>query len=61
MTDNKEEWKPRFFRETEHPYVEDVRDIRGNYEDNPIIYRLIENEGDHKGYWERRERNDWDD
>jgi len=29
--------------------------------DKAIYWKLIENEGDNKGYWERRENGDWDD
>ena len=30
-------------------------------EETPVLYELIEGQGDNKGYWERRENKDWDD
>ena len=54
------QWKPNFFRPVPHPYLK--TDVYNTGEkDPPIYYQLIENEGDNKGYWERRKNKDWDD
>ena len=49
----------RFFRPVPHPYV--TTDMIDTGDTVPLLYELIENEGDNKGYWERRERQDWSD
>ena len=60
LKDNHREQKPYFFREVDHPYKAQLKGIFGpNVRDT--IYTLIENEGDNKGYWERRARGDWSD
>lgn len=50
---------PKFFRSMEHPFI--TADFIGDGHKNPMYYPLIENEGDNKGYWERRLNKDWDD
>ena len=57
------QWKPMFFKSEKHPYVTtEMLDGRlGPGEEHPIQWKLIENEGDNKGYWERRKNKDWDD
>ena len=30
-------------------------------EEEPVWWEVIENEGDNKGYWERRKNRDWAD
>lgn len=52
-----EPWKPRFFKEIPHPYVQS-NDVVDSKEEKPIMYELIEGE---KGYWERRANKDWAD
>lgn len=50
--------KPFFFKEIPHPWLEnnDRLDTKENY---PLFYEFIE--GTNKGYWERREKQDWED
>lgn len=48
--------RPRFFRKVEHPYVRN--EVMQTFEDPPIYYELID---DDSGYWQRRNRQDWDD
>ena len=52
-------WKPKFFRKLDHPHI--TNEMLTTREEKPVYYQLIENEGDDKGYWERRETGDWDD
>ena len=51
--------EPNFFKKVPHPYFKpkpkDTEDLK------PKMYKLIENEGNLKGYWERREKQDWAD
>jgi len=50
------QWKPRFFREARHPFLNEREEFeRFNNEDH-VIYELIQGE---EGYWERRARGDW--
>lgn len=51
-----EKRKPLFFREVHHPYLKagDLMDA----EVQPVFYDLVEGR---EGYWQRRERKDWDD
>lgn len=49
-------FKPNFFRQITHPFVRNDELPTG--EEQPLIFELVE--GD-KGYWERRERQDWSD
>ena len=53
-------WKPRFFRRVPHPIIKSNETLDSK-EPEPVVWELIENEGDNKGYWERRENQDWDD
>ena len=55
---NKKEWKPYFFEEVPHPFLRKQNELNIL---NPIQYKLIENKGDQKGYWERRQKGDWKD
>ena len=48
------QWGARFFEEIDHPYLKEP--YAG--EERPKMYRLIQ--GD-RGYWARRERQDWAD
>ena len=50
-------WKPQFFREIDHPYAK-ADGIFKAPETSPKFYELVEGE---KGYWERRENQDWSD
>lgn len=50
---------PRFFRERNHPFITEGQLDVGTEE--CLQYELIENEGDGRGYWERRQRGDWED
>ena len=52
-----EAWQPRFFKKVAHPCIKESDQAQIE----PIMYALIENEGDGKGYWERRENKDWSD
>ena len=56
---NQPPWECKFFRRIKHPYI--TKDIIDTGEDEIDFYELIENDGDNKGYWERRLRKDWDD
>jgi hypothetical protein len=47
--------QPKFFREVDHPFVKN-EDI-DSHEQAPKFYQLIEE----RGYWERRENQDWSD
>lgn len=51
--------EPLFFKKVPHPYYQPKPKEADEFK--PKMYILIENEGDHKGYWERRNRNDWSD
>ena len=46
------EWKPNFFKAINHPYI--TKNMFDLGDDQVMLYKLIENEGDDKGYWERR-------
>jgi len=43
----------------DHPYV--TNDMIRTGSKKAIYWKLVENEGDNKGYWERRENGDWGD
>ena len=51
-----EEPRPRYFRRVEHPHVKN--EVMQTFEDPPIYYELVDDEN---GYWQRRNRQDWDD
>ena len=52
-----DKWKPNFFREVPHPYLNSKEDLNTGEADNkPIRFELITGES---GYWERRARGDW--
>lgn len=53
--------KPFFFKEVPHPYLNNNEILDSKETSNPVLWQLIEGEGDNKGYWERRENNDWSD
>lgn len=52
--------KPNFFKEIPHPHLSN-NEIVDSRQEKPVMFKLIENEGDEKGYWERREKEDWAD
>ena len=53
------EYVAKFFRPVRHPFL--TPDIIDTGENPPLLYELIEGDGDQKGYFERRENQDWDD
>ena len=56
MEQRNETWTPNFFKEVPHPFLKDNSELKTG-EEIPHYYELIK--GQKNGYWERRERGDW--